>query len=282
MPELPEVETVRRVLAPQLIGRRIQAITLARPEIIAHPTAEAFRAQLVGQRFADLARRGKFLVLCMARGARVVLHLRMTGSLLVAPSAHPPEAHTHITFHLSDGMQLRFADPRRFGRFWLLQGGEPDRYSGIETLGPEPFDPCLTGSYLAAHLGNRKRAIKCCLLEQQLLAGVGNIYADELLFSARIHPARPAASLTTAEWQRLAQTIPQRLTFFIEQNAISPEEYLATKGRSYRNTPYLNVYGHSGEPCPVCSTRLCKTVLGGRSSVYCPHCQRLPKRARRA
>ena len=144
----------------------------------------------------------------------------------------------------------------------------------MEKLGREPFDSSFSGEYLSARLEKRKKAIKECLLDQSVLAGIGNIYADEILFAARIHPARPANTLTAEEWNRLASVIPERLAFFIEKNEATPEEYLESKGRDYRNTPFLQVYGHGGESCPVCGEILCRTVIGGRSSVHCPVCQK--------
>ena len=239
MPELPEVEAIKRVIEPQIRGRAIEQVTVNRPEVIAHPAADAFCRQLAGQVFAGARRRGKFLILCMESGDRLILHLRMTGCLLVTSADAPEEKHTHLVFHLSGGKELRFSDMRRFGRFWLL----------------------------------RQKTIKECLLDQSVVAGIGNIYSDEILFSARIHPKRPANALTTEEWNRLASVIPERLAFFVQKNEITPEEYLETKGQEYRNTPFLQVYGHGGEPCPVCGETLCRTVIGGRSSVYCPVCQ---------
>ena len=211
----------------------------------------------------------------MESGDRIILHLRMTGCLVVTPADYPEEKHTHLVFHLSGGKELCFSDTRRFGRFWLLRKGEADRYSGIEKLGAEPFDPGFSGEYLSARLGKRKKAIKECLLDQSVIAGIGNIYSDEILFAARVHPARPANTLTTEEWNRLASVIPERLAFFIEKNKITPEEYLETKGQDYRNTPFLRVYGHGGDPCPICGETLYRSVIGGRSSVYCPACQKL-------
>lgn len=274
MPELPEVETIRRVLAPQLLGAVIERVNARRPAVIAHPGAEAFCASLAGRRFAAAERRGKFLLFRLEGGARLVLHLRMTGCLLLTPPAFPEEKHTHLVFYLRDGRELRFSDQRRFGRWWLLAPGEKDVYSGVEKLGIEPFDPALTARYLADRLGRRKRAVKDCLLDQRIVAGIGNIYSDEILFAAGLDPARSAASLTEADWQRLAAAIPQRLAYFMEKNAIPPEEYLRAKGKEYRNTPFLQVYGHGGEPCPACGAALRRTVIGGRSSVYCPVCQK--------
>lgn len=273
MPELPEVEAVKRVLEPQLQGRRIENVIVRRPEVAAHPAADAFCSRLAGQTISGMARRGKFLMITLVSGDHIVLHLRMTGCLLPAPADRPEEKHTHIIFQLNDGRELRFSDTRRFGRFWLLKDNETDLYSGIDQLGKEPFDPAFSAEYLNAHFGKRKRAIKECLLEQSVIAGIGNIYSDEILFAAKLYPARLANSLTTEEWAQLAATIPQQLSYFIEKNKMTPEEYLETKGLAYRNTPFLQVYGKAGKPCPVCGQTLCRMMLGGRSSTFCPNCQ---------
>lgn len=273
MPELPEVETIRRVIEPQIQGLTIEQITVNRPEVVAHPTVDEFCRCLAGRIFDSISRRGKYPMIMLKGGDRIIIHLRMTGCLLVTPPDYPEEKHTHIIFRLSGGTELRFSDTRRFGRFWLLRQGEADRYSGVEKLGREPLAPDFTADYLVDRLSRRKKAIKECLLDQGVIAGIGNIYSDEILFAARIHPARPANSLTADEWKRLAAAIPERLTFFIEKNKTTPEKYLETKGQDYRNTPFLRVYGHGGEPCPACGEPLCRIVIGGRSSVYCPSCQ---------
>lgn len=275
MPELPEIEAIKRVIEPQIQGLAIEQVAVNRPEVIAHPAPDEFCARITGQFFTETDRRGKFLILCFSSGDKVVLHLRMTGRLLVTPADYPEEKHTHLVFHLSDGRELRFADTRRFGRFWLLRQGEADTYTGMEKLGEEPFAAGFSGEYLSTRLGKRKKAIKECLMDQSVIAGIGNIYSDEILFAVRIHPERPTNTLTKEEWNRLALTIPERLAFFIEKNEITPEEYLATKGQDYRDTPFLQVYGHGGEACPVCGETLCRTVVGGRSSVYCPTCQKI-------
>lgn len=273
MPELPEVETARRILEPQIKGLTITAVQVGRPEVVAHPTAEEFCRALPGQAIEGMARRGKFLSVLLGSGDRFTLHLRMTGCLLLAPAGCPAEKHTHLVFRLSSGDELRFSDPRRFGRFWLIRSGEKDLYSGMNRLGPEPFDTGLTAGYLQAALGGRKRAIKECLLDQGVVAGIGNIYSDEILFAAGIHPARPAKTLTCAEWGRLAAAIPDRLAYFIEKNALTPQEYWAGRGKEYRNTPFFKVYGRGGQPCPNCGATLCRITVGGRSSVFCGGCQ---------
>lgn len=274
MPELPEVETIRQVIESQIRGCVIRKVLIERPEIIACPQADVFCRSLEGQSFLHMSRRGKFLIFHLSGQSRLILHLRMTGNLLAVPHGYPAEKHTHAIFLLDNGCELRFSDTRRFGRFWMVREDEADTYSGIEKLGIEPFDARLDGAYLQTHLGGRKKTIKECLLEQSTVAGIGNIYSDEILFTARILPMRAANTLTKEEWQRLAAVIPERLAYFIDKNAITPEDYLKGGGKDYRNTPFLQVYGHAGEPCPSCGHPLVKTVIGGRSSVYCPSCQK--------
>lgn len=273
LPELPEIETIKNVIGPQIQGSMIENISASRPEIISHPTADEFCKAVTRQTISSMARRGKFLLINLNNESRIVLHLRMTGCLLVAPPEYPMEKHTHIIMQLSNGTELRFSDTRRFGRFWLIHSGEEDTYSRIGKLGLEPLYAECNAEYLQGKFGKRKKTIKECLLDQSVVAGIGNIYSDEILFRAKIIPARPANSLTSEEWQRLAAEIPECLSFFIDKNRITPKDYLQTKGQDYRNTPFLQVYGHAGEPCRSCGATLIRTVIGGRSSVYCPNCQ---------
>lgn len=274
MPELPEVETIKRVIEPQIQGLVIEGVTVKRPEVVSYPAADEFCRRLKGQTISGMARRGKFLMIRLNDNDRVILHLRMTGCLLLTPADYPEEKHTHIIFGLSDGRELRFSDTRRFGRFWLIGEDEDDTYSGVQKLGIEPFHGELTAEYLNARLGKSRKAVKECLLDQSIIAGIGNIYSDEILFAAGIYPARPAKSLNMDEWERLAAAVPERISYFIETNKITPEDYLETKGKDYRNTPFLQVYGQGGKPCPKCGETLCRIVVGGRGSVYCPACQR--------
>ena len=200
MPELPEIETIKHVIEPQITGLAIEKATVLRPEVIAHPAADEFCKAVTGQTVLAMERRGKYLIFHLTQKSRVILHLRMTGCLLVAPPGCPMERHTHVVLQFSNGMELRFSDTRRFGRFWLISFGEEDTDSGIGKLGPEPFSAGCNAGYLQARLGKRKKAIKACLLDQSVVAGIGNIYSDEILFRANINPARPAGSLTAAEW----------------------------------------------------------------------------------
>ena len=274
MPELPEVETIKRVLEPQIKGLSIQKVIAVRPEVIGYPTGAEFCSRLTKQSVSGMARRGKFLIVLLDGGDRLIIHLRMTGCLVLAPADYPQEKHTHVIIEMNDGSQLRFSDTRRFGRIWLLGDDETDTYSGVEKLGKEPFDADFSAEYLSACLGKRKKTIKECLMEQRVIAGIGNIYSDEILFAAGIYPARPANHLSGQEWTRLAEVIPRKLSFFIEKNNLTPEEYLESKGQNYRNTPFLQVYGKEGQSCPICGAALCRMVIGGRSSTFCPHCQK--------
>lgn len=274
MPELPEVETVRRVIEPQIRGLSIQNVVVSRPEVVAYPDADTFAKALKNQVVKGVRRRGKFLTILLQSGDRVAMHLRMTGCLLFTPPEYEMEKHTHIILQMNNGWELRFADTRRFGRFWYLRAEEADTVTGIQNLGKEPFDADFSAGYLADRLGKRKKSIKECLLDQKAIAGIGNIYSDEILFASGIAPSRLANSLTEEEWEVLANEIPKQLEYFIEKNSLTAEEYLAGKGKDYRNTPYLRVYGRAGKPCQKCGETLQKSVIGGRDSVYCPGCQR--------
>lgn len=274
MPELPEVQTVIDVLEPQIRGMTISNIIVNKPQVIAYPTAEEFCDRLTGQKIFNMSRRGKFITAHLASGDQIILHLRMTGCLLAMPAECSIAKHTHIIFELENNLQLRFIDTRRFGRFWMIKKGENDKVSGINKLGIEPFDKKLTDAYLQRILSNKKKTIKECLLDQSLIAGIGNIYSDEILFRAKINPARKANSLSHDELKRLAVEIPRTLKYYIEKNNITPEDYLAKEGRGYNNSSFLNVYGRDGNSCTVCGETLCRRVIGGRGSVYCQNCQK--------
>ncbi|MBR5519912.1 MAG: bifunctional DNA-formamidopyrimidine glycosylase/DNA-(apurinic or apyrimidinic site) lyase [Clostridia bacterium] len=273
MPELPEVEMVRSVLEPQLIGKTIAEATVLRAEVVEYPNAEAFCNGIRGETISQMTRRGKFLSIHTQSGKRIVLHFRMTGILLLTPPAFTPLPHTHLRMKLTDGSELQFSDQRRFGRFWLLEAGESDSFSGIASLGPEPFDAAITPEWLQQGFSGRKRTVKECLMDQTLIAGIGNIYSDELLHRAQIRPNRAAGTLTGEEIRRLCALIAPTMRFFVEKNAIDPSAYLAGNGKDYRNSPYLDVYGRGGKTCRRCGKTLIKQAVGGRGSVWCEGCQ---------
>ena len=273
MPELPEVQTVCDVMRPQIVGKRIENIRIEEEKVIAGADVDKFKKCLIGAAFEAVNRRGKYILLLLDKGRRLTIHLRMTGCLLVAPAGYPAEKHTHVTFELEGGQELRFIDQRKFGRMWLTEAC--GKVPGLDALGPEPFDKALTAEYLKERIGNLHRKIKDCLLDQHLVAGIGNIYSDEILFRAGIHPAREACSLTEAAYKRLAAQIPDTMQYYVDKNRIDAQTYLKTGGREYQNTPYLQVYGRAGKACLVCGERLVKARVAGRGSVYCPCCQRL-------
>lgn len=273
MPELPEVETVRRVLEPQLAGRVIKGVDVLNGQVVAHPSPEAFVCALVGRRIAGMGRRGKYLSMALDDGSELVVHLRMTGRLLVVPPDEPVEKHTHLVVRLTDDEELRYLDTRRFGRFWLFAPGEPDEVSGRCKLGPEPNDAALTSAYLKAQAGRKRKPVKELLHDQSVVAGIGNIYSDEILFDARVNPLKPCCTLDDGEWERLARSIPLVIAGGIEADAMTPEEYLRGQGEEYRNAGHLRAYGREGEPCPRCGAPLQGAKVGGRGSCFCPECQ---------
>ena len=276
MPELPEVETVRRIVGPQTEGKTVTDVEVRTPSVIAYPDAASFVSALTGRTFTEALRRGKYLILALDNGDRLVIHLRMTGEVLVAPAEYPAGKHTHVIVTLSDGNRILYTDVRRFGRMWYLRA-DGDDVTGTAKLGPEPDDKCVTAAFLKKRVGKRWCPVKEALLDQSVVAGIGNIYSDEILFEARVHPETPCALLTAPAWRRLAAAIPSVIDRAVDENETTPEEYLAGKGHEYRNTPFLKVYGHAGKLCPVCGKTLEKTVIAARTSVFCPKCQKLPK-----
>ncbi len=181
--KMPEIETIKRVIEPQIKGLKIKNVIMNRSEVVEHPTADEFCEKIIGQTFDRMERWGKVLKFVLQSGDNLILHLRMTGCLLLTPCDYEQEKHTHIVFALENKNELRFSDTRRFGRFWVIENGETDTYSGIHKLGTEPLSGELTADYLREKLGKRKKAIKECLLDQTVIAGIGNIYSDEILFA---------------------------------------------------------------------------------------------------
>ena len=274
MPEMPEVEAVRRVLEPQLRGRRVASVAIAQPQIVAHPGPDGFASAVEGREIVGMGRRGKFLTMALGDGGTIVLHLRMTGHLLVLPANFPVQKHTHLVMGLSDGMEVRYVDPRRFGRFWYLAPGEEDAVTGMAKLGPEPLDAAFTGSYLKEKAGSRSRAVKEALHDQSVVAGIGNINSDEILFKARIRPDTRCKDLSARLWNRLAREARAVIESSVAVNAMTPEEYREGMGEVFHNMEHVEVYGRAGEPCLRCGSTVRRMEIGGRGSYYCPRCQR--------
>lgn len=293
MPELPEVETVRLTLAPQLIGRRIVGVAVNHPDVVAGTglTPAELRARLLGATFAAVRRRGKYLIMVlkgMEGPLRLVLHLRMTGRLTVVEprgQAHDEvPKHTHLRIDLDDGRELRFTDPRRFGRAHLIPGaGGRDGFQagghgqggpkGLIQVGPEPLGRGFGPRELGQRLAGRKAGLKSLLLDQTFIAGVGNIYADETLFRAGLHPAQRACDLDDAETARLCRSLRSVLRQAIGQGGTTIRDYVDGRGRRGEFALALRVYGRAGEPCVVCGTPVERSVIAGRSTHFCPRCQ---------
>lgn len=275
MPELPEVETVRRSLADVLPGRRIVSVDVRHPAVIQHPEPETFVRELPGYRFGPVRRRGKYLLLELEPGPlTLVVHLRMTGQLLYVPATTEPEKHTHVVIGLDDSHALHYKDMRRFGRFCLVGPDGDGMPAGLRTLGPEPDDPTFTPAALAAALAGRTAPVKALLLDQRIVAGLGNIYADESLFLARIRPDRPGGSLSRAEVRRLHEAIGTVLSHALSLGGTSFYSYIDAAGKRGEFLEYLNVYGRSGEPCRQCGQPLLRQVTAGRGTHYCGRCQK--------
>ncbi|MDP2871404.1 MAG: bifunctional DNA-formamidopyrimidine glycosylase/DNA-(apurinic or apyrimidinic site) lyase [Bacillota bacterium] len=281
MPELPEVETVRLTLAPQLLGRRIRDLAVLHPDVVAGTgvATDDFRARLVGAEFSALRRRGKYLIIGLRAPEgplRLVLHLRMTGRLVVVPAAEEVPKHTHLRFVLDDGRELRFTDPRRFGRACLLPGaGGRDGPRGLRELGPEPLAAGFSAAELGRRMAGRKVRLKALLLDQRFVAGVGNIYADETLFRAGLHPAQRACDLDETDVRRLHRQLRRVLRQAIGQGGTTIRDYVDGRGRRGEFALALQVYGREGEACGGCGTMIERAVIAGRSTRFCPRCQAL-------
>lgn len=273
MPELPEIETTKRFFEPILRDRQIIKMKIVRPEVFAYPLAEEFSEKIRARRIQSLTRRGKYLQICLSDGGAVIIHFRMTGRLLHCHPETSLAAHTHCIFHLDDESELRFSDTRRFGRLWLIEKSETDTFSGIDQLGPEPFDPEFTAKYLQEKLSKRRTRVKSALLEQSVLAGLGNIYADEALFQAAINPQCLTGDLQEEQWEALALAIRQILSQAIENNQVRMQDYLAGGSEDYSENLSLNVYGREQLECKTCGTTIQRIKLAGRSSFFCPVCQ---------
>lgn len=267
MPELPEVETIRRNMLAHK-GRRIVAAELLREDILRCRDYEAQR--LVGRSLKDFQRRGKFLIAELDEAGCIVLHMGMSGRFYgLAEEADQALPHVHFILHLEGGHKLLYQDPRRFGGIWFCA----DAAALFAKMGPEPLEKDFTAQYLAAVLARRQSAVKVVLLDQQLIAGLGNIYVDEALFAAGIHPQRPAAALTPPEIKRLHKAIRQVLKQGIAMRGTSFRDYRDGFNRPGDFQNYLKVYGKAGAPCPRCGEPLQKMTLGGRGTHYCANCQ---------
>lgn len=275
MPELPEVETYRRDMERLVGGRTITRVFVDWPRQVAAPSPAKFKREIAGRKIVSVGRRGKYLIFGLTGGYSMIVHLRMTGRLhLVAPDC-PPDRHSHVTWTLDTGMELRFQDPRKFGKVYLV--GDPDEIVG--RLGPEPFDKKLTAARLVRMVAGKKTALKPLLLNQEFIAGLGNIYVDETLHLSGIHPRRAAGSLSADEARKLLSSIRTVLRKAIRHNGTSFDPfYVDAFGRPGRYQKYLRVYGRHGRECLKCGRTIDRIVVAQRGTHVCHACQPRPRK----
>ena len=270
MPELPEVETTRRGLAPHVAGRTIRSVILRRPDL-RWPIPPQIQALLPGQHVDGVHRRAKYLLLETGAGS-ALMHLGMSGSLRVIDASTPVRAHDHFDLVLDSGRALRFNDPRRFGcLLWQAPGEE---HPLLQELGPEPLAEDFSGAWLWARSRGRRAPVKTFLMDQKTVVGVGNIYAAEALFMAGISPLRPAGRISRDRYEALAAAVKQILLAAIERGGTTLRDFLTPDGAPGYFEQELSTYGRGGQPCQRCSRPLKQALIGQRTSVWCGHCQR--------
>jgi formamidopyrimidine-DNA glycosylase len=271
MPELPEVETVRSSLEPILAGRRFERVEIADGRLTRPEPPDAVAAELTGEDVAAVRRRGKYLIVEFASGRHLLVHLRMTGGFQF-PAAEEDDPHRRALVTLDDGSGLAYRDVRRFGTWLLLEPGELEAYLDAR-IGGEPLESAFTTAAFAHALAGRRAPIKGALLDQKAVAGVGNIYADEALWYARIHPLRPAGELSPEEVAELRRAVRKALRLGLARQGATLRDYRDANGREGRMQDEFRVYGRGGEPCERCGTPIAKTRVAGRGTWFCPTCQ---------
>jgi formamidopyrimidine-DNA glycosylase len=277
VPELPEVETIRARLAPALTGRRIERVEIADERLTRPDPPEAVAATLAGERIVDVGRRGKYLIFAFESGRHLLVHLRMTGNVQYpATGGFEADPYRRAVVRLDDGSDVAYRDVRRFGTWALLEPGESEEYLAQRRLGREPLERGFTTAQLERALAGRRAPIKAALLDQRAAAGIGNIYADEALWRARIHPLRLAGTLERDELAALRKGIRDALAMGIARQGASLRDYRDPGGRRGRMQDDFRVYGRAGEPCHRCGTPIEKIRAAGRGTWYCPSCQPPP------
>jgi formamidopyrimidine-DNA glycosylase len=275
MPELPEVETIRSRLAPGLTGRRFERVEISDPRLTRPVPPEAVAEALQGEQVADVRRRGKYLVVVFESGRHLLVHLRMTGNVLhPAPEGREDDSHVRAVVRLDDGSDVTYRDVRRFGTWELLEPGELEAYFAARRLGVEPLGRSFTAVGLGRSLAGRRAPIKAALLDQRAAAGIGNIYADEALWYARVNPLTPAGELGEEQVAALREGVRKALRLGIRRQGATLRDYRGADGGRGRMQHEFRVYGREGEPCERCGTPIAKTRAAGRGTWYCPTCQR--------
>ena len=278
MPELPEVEVICQGLRPHIVGKTIQAIHWSGKELRTPVNIEGMQQELLHQQITNLTRRAKYLILETEGGARLIMHLGMTGNLGIFAVDSPLKKHDHLRWVLGEHQEMRLNDARRFGSVHLIeaQNGLAKQKAFFANSGPEPFSRACSTAYLHKRAATRKQAVKNVIMDSHIIAGIGNIYANEALFRAGIHPARPASSLSEKEWRRLLTTIRKTLRHAIECGGSTISDFINASGEGGYFQINFQVYGKENEQCSRCKQQIEKTVIGGRASFFCPSCQKIP------
>ena len=269
MPELPEVETIKNELSPWVVGQSFTQVAILDTELVCGGSVEEVRRGLIGQKVESLERRGKYLIFHLSNGRSLIMHLRMTGSLLLNPRG--ADRHARAVFHFSNGHRLVFNDRRRLGLIWLVE----DASTVVGKLGPEPLDESFTPGILGQGLSRHHIPVKAALLDQRIVAGIGNMYADEALFAARIHPLRKADSLSPEEVQTLYQSIRRVLGAAISSKGASVDTYIRPEGELGTAHFDFKIAHKGGELCPVCGSTIARVPVQNRGTCFCPRCQPL-------
>jgi formamidopyrimidine-DNA glycosylase len=273
MPEMPEVETIRRTLADKVVGKTIKKVEILLSRLIKWPSAPEFQAIITGKKIVGLSRRGKYLLFFLEDQLVLVVHLRMTGRLYYAAAGEPSRKATHIKFIFDGGDALWYADTRTLGTLYAMKEEELWRISGLANMGPEPLSSEFTVEYLKKIFAKRQGKIKALLLNQKYIGGLGNIYVDESLALAGIHPERKAGNLSTDEIEKLHSAINEIIRQAILDGGTTFRDYVDGEGKQGTHQNHLRVYGRKNQPCLVCGTAIEWKEVGGRGTHFCPHCQ---------
>jgi len=272
MPELPEVETIKNELLPHIVGQQVTDVILFWEGMVRQPSVEQFCSRLIGQGITGATRRGKYLIFGLTSNEVLIIHLKMTGSLLLKPASAEPDKFVRATLYLNKGTALHFRDPRKLGVMWLVE----DKNAIVGKLGPEPLAADFTPQLLAQLLNTRSAPIKALLCDQTFIAGIGNMYADEALFAAKIHPLRSGRSLLSEEIKRLHRSIQQVLQAAIGNKGASVDSYFRPDGTLGTAHFEFQVAHQGGKPCPVCGTPIARIPIRNRGSYFCLRCQPEP------
>lgn len=272
MPELPEVETVKETLKRQVINKKIIDVKVYYPNIIEYPSVDDFKKQIVNEKINDIQRRGKWLIFCLDN-YYLLSHLRMEGKYFIKDIDDDINRHEHVSFVLDDGKELRYQDTRKFGRMHLIKKDELYKRKPLNELGLEPWDKELTNEYLKDKYKNKKLPIKTVILDQSIIVGIGNIYADEVLFLSKINPLKKSYLLNNDELDNIISNTKITLEKAIEAGGTTIRSYTSSEGVHGRFQHSLLVHNHEGDKCPVCNSIIIKIRVGGRGTYYCPNCQ---------